>query len=259
MRSVSLSKTMRWGAPLLLLAVVFGHEQQVLAAATVQWSDFEKVESCYFAPSLSAPERAAVHSGWADARQRIGRLYGVLRSQPKIIVADAETYPRFATGTTGVTHYLATGDAITILGPPGHNVDVIAHELAHAELLARIGFRAITWCVPTWFDEGLAVQFDERPAFTEPVYFDRMKSGWHMPPLSQLDTEAKFFAGTRDEVRFHYAGARVAVGQWLRSMSVAEARRSIESIDCGEAWKTRLRQIANSLPAGSTAARHAAP
>lgn len=99
-------------------------------------------------------------------------------------------------------------------------------------------------CVPTWFDEGLAVQFDERAPFAEQVYFDRVRSGWQIPPLEQLDTEARFFAGSRDDVRFHYAAARVAVGRWLRSLSPAAAKSSIESIACSDAWRARFRQIA---------------
>jgi hypothetical protein len=248
MRRAALTRTLRLAAPLLLLAALLLHERQVLAAATVQWTGFEKLADGYVAPSLSAGERAALHGAWLEARERVAGLYGPLRARPRVIVADARSYPRFASGTTGVTHYLPTGAAI-ILGPPGHNADVMAHELAHAELLARIGFRVLEACVPTWFDEGLAVQLDGRPAFGERVYFERLRSGWRMPPLKQLGTRAEFFRGTRDEVRFHYAAARVAVGQWLRALSPLEARGRIESIRCGGAWSARFARMADALPA----------
>src|ERR1700754_4253080 len=101
---------MRWGVPLLLLVALLGHERRVLAAATVQWTGFDKLGCCYFAPSLSAPEREAVHAAWTTARERLAQLYGPLRGQPRLIVADTDSYSRFATGTTGVTHYLVTGD-----------------------------------------------------------------------------------------------------------------------------------------------------
>lgn len=257
MRRPTLRKTLRWALPLIVLAVLVGHSRRVIAAATVEWAGFERLDSCYFAPSLHAAERDAIHARWLAARERVARFYGPLRAQPRIVVADAQSYPRFANGTTGVTHYLMTGRAITVVGPPGHNVDVLAHELAHAELLARIGYRATDWCVPTWFDEGLAVQFDQRPVFTEPVYFERVRAGWHLPLLVDMEGTAGFFAGTRDEVRFHYAAARVAVGRWLRSMSTDAARRSIESIDCGAAWKQRFRQIAQQLT--DAAASRASP
>ena len=256
---VSRTKVLRWGVPLLLLAVLLIRDRQALAAATVEWTGFEKVGCCYFAPSLDSSKRAQVQAAWLGARQRVARMYGALRAQPRIVIADARTFPRFAAGTTGATHYLATGGSVTVLGPPGHNVDVIAHELAHAELLARVGFAAITWCVPTWFDEGLAVQFDDRPVLAEAVYAERSRSGWLMPPLAQLDTHAKFFAGTRDEVRFHYAGARVAVGRWLRSMSPTEARSSIASLDCSDGWKARLERIAAGLAASGGGAPAANP
>jgi len=240
-------RLMRWGAPILLLGLLLVCERRVVAASTVQWMGFDRAECCYLAPSLSTTERDAVRTLWRQARARIAELYGPLRAQPRLVVADAATYPRFATGQTGMTHYLPTGHVITVVGPRGHNADVIAHELAHAELVARVGYRATNFCMPTWFDEGLAVQFDHRPPFTESIYFDRLRSGWRVPSLPGLATKAGFFAGTRDEVRFHYAAARVAVGRWLRAMSVAEARQTLETIDCGEAWEERFRHIASLL------------
>lgn len=237
-------RLLRWGLPLLLLAALLSHQRQVLAAATVQWTGFERVDAWYVAPSLDAHAREALRVAEGEAHRRVERLYGPLRAQPRLIAADANTFSRFASGSTGTTHYLFWGEAITVLGPAGHNVDVLSHELAHAELLERVGFRALQLCVPTWFDEGLAVQFDERPPFSEQAYLERLRSGWPAPALEQLDTEARFFSGSRDEVRFRYAAARVAVGRWLRSLDPAAARSGIESISCSEAWRARFRQIA---------------
>lgn len=43
--------------------------------------------------------------------------------------------------------------------PDGANATILTHELAHAELHARLGTarRLVSQPVPTWFDEGLAV------------------------------------------------------------------------------------------------------
>lgn len=51
---------------------------------------------------------------------------------------------------------------VVLIGPKGRdNLDVIAHEMAHCELHSRRGFWA-SRRVPTWFDEVLALQVDQR-------------------------------------------------------------------------------------------------
>jgi hypothetical protein len=237
-----LSRRLGWLLAVLALIAIVSRERLALAAVTVGWSDYERVDSCYFAPSISLADQRAVSVALAAARQRVAQFYGPLRATPTLILADAQTLPRFTNTTTGITHYLPSG-AVIVLGPKGQNIDVMAHELAHAELMARIGYRATLWCVPTWFDEGLAMQFDRRSFYTNEAYERRVAEGWHLPPLDALANEHAFFAGTRDQVRFHYAGSRIAVSAWLHEHA-SEGARSIDAIACGAAWDAELQRMA---------------
>ncbi len=48
-----------------------------------------------------------------------------------------------------------------VVGPSGINIDVLAHELSHVEIVARVGYWQ--WRrISNRFDEGLAVQADYR-------------------------------------------------------------------------------------------------
>ncbi|WP_332368176.1 hypothetical protein [Spirosoma telluris] len=47
------------------------------------------------------------------------------------------------------------GASYLILGPDGNNTDVIAHELCHDELFARLGWWRVKRQIPQWFNEGL--------------------------------------------------------------------------------------------------------
>jgi hypothetical protein len=179
-----------------------------------------------------------------EAKRRVSGLYGPLRARPTLIVSDAATMGRFSDTPTAVTHYQPAG-AFTAFGPRGQNVDVIAHELAHAELLARIGFPKLVFCVPTWFDEGLAVQFDLRPAHDQHTFLRRVAQGWPVPPLSALADHAHFFAGPRSVVRFHYAVARVAVDAWLDARTPQRAVQQIEQLDCSQDTARELARISS--------------
>ncbi|MEY4513412.1 MAG: hypothetical protein RLZZ450_5534 [Pseudomonadota bacterium] len=235
-----------WVLPLISIAALGVREHQALAAVTIEWSDFSKADSIYFAPTISEQERAAFREVLGAARTRVAALYGTLRGEPTIIVADAHTLPRFTDGSTAVTHYAPTGAAM-VFGPAGQNIDVVAHELAHAELFARTGYKNIEWCVPTWFDEGLAVHFDERPFYSTGEFTRQVEAGRRMPPFDELSSHAQFFAGTREQVRFHYAGARYAIGKWLQKKGKTAATRVLETIECGEPWRAELARISADL------------
>lgn len=123
----------------------------------------------------------------------------------------------------------------------------MAHELAHAELYTRVGFRRLEWCIPTWFDEGLAVQFDSRPFHGKHEFERQLEAGWHVPSFEQLRSRAGFFSGTRDQVRFHYAAARYAIAEWLRKKGRAPALKFLETMPCSNEWYEELSKISDSL------------
>jgi aminopeptidase N len=62
--------------------------------------------------------------------------------------------------STPLTQYI-------FIGPKGQNVDVIAHELMHAEMGVRVGYLADRHSLPIWFKEGFALQVDRRGPFVE--------------------------------------------------------------------------------------------
>ena len=246
-------KGLRWVAAALAFFAIITRERHVLAGVAVGWSDFEAHAGAYFAPSYLAEERRALFLTLAAARQRLAAFYGPLRAEPKLIFADSETLNRFTHNATGITQYLPTG-AVIVLGPKGMNIDVMAHELAHAELMARLGYRTTLWCVPTWFDEGLATQFDARSQYSDAAYARRVAEGWRLPAFADLATEKGFFRGDREHIRFHYAGARSVVAEWLRSHA-DEGPARIERIACGDAWQAELKSMAARAPQPASSAR----
>jgi hypothetical protein len=214
-------------------------ERRAIASAWIEHSDFAAVQSVYFAPGIDAAQRHSFFAALASARVRVAKLYGPLRATPTIVVTDTETRARYADNATAVTHYWLRGATI-VIGPKGQNVDVVAHELAHAELLTRVGYVRIEWCLPTWFDEGLATHFDERPFYTERAFTQRRQAGMRVPPLPQLASRAAFFAGTREQVRQHYALSRLTIDGWLAHKGAEAARHFVDTLRCDAALEREL-------------------
>lgn len=105
---------------------------------------------------------------------------------------------------------------IIVLGPEGQNPDVAAHEGAHAELAERTSVLLRTYRLPTWFDEGLAMQLDGREAYLAQALSGYLADPEVEPPsLAALDTPSAFFRPGL-QGRLHYAFAKCVVGEWLR-------------------------------------------
>ena len=94
------------------------------------------------------------------------------------------------------------------------NIDIIAHELTHAELHTRLNMKALK-IIPTWFDEGLATQNDYREQYGLEAWIEQTDNGKNALPLEDMDTGSEFYAGTVEDRRFRYLNAKHEVGIWM--------------------------------------------
>jgi hypothetical protein len=182
----------------------------------VDWQGLDQVvPRLYVNPEMSPAERAVLLHVRARARERVREFFGTLASDPVIIAGNnLAVIQEFggARAQTGMTHLSPLGGYI-VLEERGLNTDVLAHEMAHAELLARVGWYCRTFEVPTWFDEGLAMLVDHRFPEAEHEWARLTASGTQAPPLAQLNTPAGFF-GNPAKVYLHYLTAKHEVAQW---------------------------------------------
>lgn len=182
----------------------------------VGWSGMRSLPgNVYVDPAMSDSERAAFEAIHTSAVNRNRQFFGELFSSPIVIVASTpELMNRYGQpgNRTAVTH-LAFGTASVVIGPDGANIDVVAHELLHAEVAHRIGW----WCremrLPVWFDEGLAMQVDDREAFGEQAWMARTDAGATAPDVTQLNTQRSFFT---ENSWVHYATSKHEVARWMK-------------------------------------------
>lgn len=128
-----------------------------------------------------------------QARVRIRRFWGQQQGGAILIYCPLqEQYENYCAGGEGAGCSLGTpwGQSFLIIGPEGNSTDVIAHELCHDELYARLGWLRVKRDVPQWFNEGLAMMLDYR--FSAPVA-DATMGG------DSGETAAKRYQSYRDE------------------------------------------------------------
>jgi hypothetical protein len=192
---------------LLLLAVVGGtYQRHSIACAVLPVFTFERLESeVYRIGDGANVDTALLLSTIAHARQRLSDRYGTPSSRPRFLITEnIEEAKRWGAKSTASMHRAPWGSCI-VVGPMGHNVDVIAHEWMHAEVQHRVGFRRLLREIPVWFDEGVALTLDRR----EPYRLERISNSQRtFPAVHELASARAFFDG---DVVTHYQASRLAV------------------------------------------------
>lgn len=110
------------------------------------------------------------------------------------------------------------------------NLDILSHELSHAELCARIGyFKNVK--IPVWFDEGLAMQVDYRKEYSEEKYRELKDSDSMNINLSSISEPAEFYSGN---YYYHFILAKHEVSTWIKSLKQDELDNFLNQIKNGE-------------------------
>ena len=107
------------------------------------------------------------------------------------------------------THYICISDEYLEL-------DILAHEITHAELHTRLSSEAQKR-IPTWFDEGIALQNDYRERYSEAQWAEQTNNGENAFVLEDMDTPSEFYAGGAEDRRFRYLNAKHELNVWMTS------------------------------------------
>ena len=107
------------------------------------------------------------------------------------------------------TYYICISDEYLEL-------DILAHEITHAELHTRLSAEAQKR-IPTWFDEGIALQNDYREKYSEAQWITQTDNGKNAVALEDMDTPSEFYAGEAEDRRFRYLNAKHELDVWMIS------------------------------------------
>ena len=145
-----------------------------------------------------------------EARKRIESTFGKPAASPIVVfLGSSNRIGPFRLNAYGSTQFVGTRTCVMI-GTKGRSVDVLAHELMHAELYQRVGPLTYFLEVPTWFDEGVAMQVDWRDR-----YALGSDAAADLPRVRELTTPSQFFVADDAALTLHYALAKYEVAKWL--------------------------------------------
>lgn len=124
------------------------------------------------------------------------------------------------------THYICVSDEYL-------DLDILAHEISHAELHARLSDEAEKK-IPTWFDEGIAMQNDYRERYAEEQWVEQTGNGEKTVALEDMDTPSEFYAGEAEDRRFCYLNAKHELSVWMTTNKQQGLLELLERLNEGE-------------------------
>lgn len=182
--------------------------------------------------SFDAGQAAVAQKLLVDGKGRFEATFGEPRSTPIVVFfnSPASFWP-FELNDYGSTHVIGTRTCV-LIGPNGRNVDVVAHELMHAEIVDRVGVMAKFTELPTWFDEGLAMQVDFRAEYD-------LAGGANAEtkPVRALQSASDFYVPDSRQLTNNYASAKAEVALWAQQVGHASVFAQLERMRLGEPFE----------------------
>lgn len=208
-----------------LFVVIYPNNTQCLL---VKWSGMKEVDkNIYVEPCVSKEQVDILLNYIKDAKERVSKLYGGLKTDPTIIVGSSDGFMKKYGMVNPAGSTRKTLTTFIILGPEGMNsTDIIAHELCHSELCERLGRFKTNFMIPLWFDDGLATQVDYRSSHSDNAWNVITNNGKNIPDFKVMN------AGKGYNTTF-YALSRHEIKQWINKVGRKGLLQFIKDLKSG--------------------------
>ena len=181
-------------------------------------ASFEKISDNVFINRDYAGNRDEITGLINEAKSRAADFYGSLTCQDHTVIIICDDEKLLAKlGGDHDTHHITlfpVKRSYVSVSTEYLTVDVLAHELTHAELYERLSGKAFRR-VPTWFNEGIALQNDYREQYGPEAWAEQTDNGKNIVAPEDMDTPAEFYAGEAEDRRFRYLNAKHELDVWM--------------------------------------------
>lgn len=197
----------------------------------IDYSGFKKDGRLYFNTNTPQQKVDSMHLLIQLASQRVAAFWGQKTCNPKFIYCESrEDFTKYGSpySMPALTH-IKLGAHI-VISSDGADLDIVAHEIAHAEFYERIGFYNWSFKIPRWFDEGLAMQNDNRDYYSEDTLKLRSDNYKNLPDVKKMISGKQFNeAGTHEQVMLNIMTAKHEVKNWYTKEKLDKLIRDINA------------------------------
>ena len=206
----------------------------------IDYSDFKKDGYVYVNASTRKSKIDSLQSLIVQASIRISNFWGQRISKPKFIYCDKEAdFKKYCVNPSApAVTYLKSG-VVIVLSANAINLDIISHELSHAEFYERIGFYKFNNKIPAWFKHGLAMQNDYRNYYSEDTLKIKSNNFKNLPAIKSLHSDGQFYTGSLEQIMINYMTAKHEIKNWYTKEKLSSF---IKDINAGKTFEASFQQ-----------------
>ena len=197
----------------------------------IDWSGYRKDGRLYFNKNTPQNKLDTLKQLIELASKRVAEFWGEKTCNPKFIYCESEEdFKEYGSlyRVPALTH-IKLGSYV-VISNEGVDLDIIAHEISHAELYERIGFYNWTFKIPRWFDEGLAMQNDNRNYYSEDTLKSRSNNYKNLPDVKKFKSGKQFSEeGSPDQIMLNFMTAKHEVKNWYTKDRLEKFLKDINS------------------------------
>ncbi len=243
-----------FGLPLLILLAFYLTFPRLIRCYMIQFAGYERYEErIYISQQMPQVLIDPLLRLKEEASQRVRDFWGEMQSEPYFIFCSTEEEFQFYGNNLGTPAMvnITPFRSYVIVKPDGANVDVLSHEICHAEFTHRLGWYRKKKQIPAWFDEGLALMLDYRypgnGAHDYQAYQKKWESytlgGKKAIPLEELRQVRDFFRGDRYWTYLAYLSSGREVSHWLELVGKPGLMKMIQAVKAGENFETVYQEL----------------
>jgi len=201
----------------------------------IRFADFEKKENIYFRKNTASGKINELLVKRSMAEKRVNEFWkkNSVLDYDFVYCDNEQDFNDYGHAGAPAVTQLKMG-AWIVLQEESLDVDIIAHEISHTVLYNNIGWYKTRFTIPAWFNEGLAMQVDDRDYYSVDSLMEKKRSGVQLPDITKMKNMGDFLSGSHEQVMLNFSTAKYVVQEWLKTHSL---QNFIEAIRNGKSFE----------------------
>lgn len=215
--------------PLIAAAHFFIFPQET-RCVLIEFAGFKKQQNIYYRKNISENTVRHLIRLKVDAEEKVSAFWkGAARLRYKLIYCETDSdFRNYGRDGSPAVANIKMG-AYVVIPKQMNDANILAHEISHTVLYRNIGWYNLHFKIPTWFDEGLAMQVDDRDYYSIDSLLHKKNMGIILRDVIRMNTPGKFHDGSTMSVMLNYSAAKYLVHEWLKKNSLDTFINSINS------------------------------